>query len=184
MKRVEARLREIQPLIKNISNYQKLKLVYDAYMKAKDKPAFRAKHEAELVIFEAAKTTLLTELRNESAISGSDTEDEFVGRTLDILSEFDEIEEPVRIGMGDKKGRGGRLMRADGYAFDETDHSLILLISDFQDSYSPENLNMSRVDELYWRLYYFLDESCNRLYRHSEWRSYPYPSYWRCRTYP
>ena len=80
---------------------------------------------------------------------------------MDILSEFDEIEEPVRIGMGDKKGRGGRLMRADGYAFDETDHSLILLISDFQDSYSPENLNMSRVDELYWRLYYFLDESCN-----------------------
>ena len=28
-------------------------------MKAKDKSAFRAKHEAELVIFEAAKTTLL-----------------------------------------------------------------------------------------------------------------------------
>ena len=59
LKRVEARLREIQPLIKNISNYQKLKPVYDAYMKAKDKSAFRAKHEAELVIFEAAKSTLL-----------------------------------------------------------------------------------------------------------------------------
>lgn len=111
--------------------------------------------------YQEYKKEFLTELRNESAISGSDTEDEFIGRTLDILSEFDEIEEPVRIGMGDKKGRGGRLMRADGYAFDETDHSLILLISDFQDSYSPENLNMSRVDELYWRLYYFLDESCN-----------------------
>ena len=102
--------------------------------------------------YQEYKKEFLTELRNESAISGSDTEDEFVSRTLDILSEFDEIEEPVRIGMGDKKGRGGRLMRADGYAFDETDHSLILLISDFQDSYSPENLNMSRVDELYWRL--------------------------------
>ena len=59
LKSVEARLREIQPLIKNISNYQKLKLVYDAYMKAKDKPAFKAKHEAELVIFEAAKSTRL-----------------------------------------------------------------------------------------------------------------------------
>lgn len=59
MKRVEARLREVQPLIKNIANYRKLKPVYDAYMKAKDKSAFRAKHEAELVIFEAAKTTLL-----------------------------------------------------------------------------------------------------------------------------
>ena len=59
LKSVEARLREVQPLIKNISNYQKLKPVYDAYMKAKDKPAFRGKHEAELVIFEAAKSTLL-----------------------------------------------------------------------------------------------------------------------------
>lgn len=59
LKSVEARLREVQPLIKNISNYQKLKPVYDAYMKAKDKPAFRAKHEAELVIFEAAKSALL-----------------------------------------------------------------------------------------------------------------------------
>ena len=59
LKSVEARLREIQPLIKNISNYQKLKPVYDAYTKAKDKSAFRTKHEAELVIFEAAKSTLL-----------------------------------------------------------------------------------------------------------------------------
>ena len=59
LKSVEARLREIQPLIKNISNYQKLKPVYDAFMKAKDKSVFRAKHEAELVIFEAAKSTLL-----------------------------------------------------------------------------------------------------------------------------
>lgn len=59
LKSVEARLREIQPLIKNISNYQKLKPVYDVYQKAKDKLAFKAKHEAELVIFEAAKSTLL-----------------------------------------------------------------------------------------------------------------------------
>ena len=59
LKAVEARLRTLQPLIKNIGNYQKLKPVWDAYMKAKDKPTFRAKHEAELVIFEAAKSTLL-----------------------------------------------------------------------------------------------------------------------------
>ena len=59
LKDVEARLREVQPLIKNISNYQHLKLVYDAFQKAKDKPSFKAKHEAELVIFEAARSTLL-----------------------------------------------------------------------------------------------------------------------------
>ena len=59
LKGVEARLREIQPLIKNISNYQRLKPVYDAFQKAKDKPSFKTKHEAELVIFEAARSTLL-----------------------------------------------------------------------------------------------------------------------------
>ena len=59
LKVIEARLREVQPLIKNISNYQRLKPVYDAFQKAKDKPGFKAKHEAELVIFEAARSTLL-----------------------------------------------------------------------------------------------------------------------------
>ncbi len=59
LKRVEARLREVQPLIKNIGNYQRLKPINDAYQKAKNKTAFRSKHEAELVIFEAAKSTLL-----------------------------------------------------------------------------------------------------------------------------
>lgn len=59
LKGIEERLREVQPLIKNISNYQRLKPVYDAFQKAKDKPSFKAKHEAELVIFEAARSTLL-----------------------------------------------------------------------------------------------------------------------------
>ena len=59
LKAVESRLREVQPLIKNISNYQRLKSVYEAYQRAKDKAAFRSTHEAELVIFEAARSTLL-----------------------------------------------------------------------------------------------------------------------------
>ena len=65
LKDVEARLREVQPLIKNISNYQRLKPVYDAFRKAKDKPGFKAKHEAEIVIFEAARSTLLAMQGNE-----------------------------------------------------------------------------------------------------------------------
>ena len=69
LKCVESRLREIQPLIKNIGNYQRLKLVYDAYQKAKDKTAFRAKHEAELVIFKAVKNTLLT-VRGDGKLHG------------------------------------------------------------------------------------------------------------------
>ena len=69
LKGVEARLREVQPLIKNISNYQRLKPVYDAFQKAKDKPSFKAKHEAELVIFEAARSTLLAMQGDEKLLS-------------------------------------------------------------------------------------------------------------------
>ncbi len=111
--------------------------------------------------YQEYKKDFLEMLRNDSAIGGTDTEDEFLDKTLELLSSFSEIEDPSRIGMGDKPGRSGRIMRADGYSFDETDNSLILFISDFQDSLSPANLTMSRVDELYWRMYYFLDEICN-----------------------
>ncbi|MGN0498144.1 MAG: AIPR family protein [Acutalibacteraceae bacterium] len=111
--------------------------------------------------YQEYKEDFLNTLRADSAHSGTDTEDEFLNHTLDLLMDFNELDSPEMTGMGDKKGKGGRLMRADGYCFDETDHSLILLISDFQDSREPDKLTRTRVDELYWRLYYFLDEVCN-----------------------
>lgn len=58
LKAVEGRLREIQPLIKNLNNYRKLKPVWDEYSRIKNKPAFREKHQAELMIFEAARKAL------------------------------------------------------------------------------------------------------------------------------
>lgn len=111
--------------------------------------------------YQEYKEDFLNTLRADSAHSGTDAEDEFLNHTLDLLMDFNELDSPEMTGMGDKKGKGGRLMRADGYCFDETDHSLILLISDFQDSREPDKLTRTRVDELYWRLYYFLDEVCN-----------------------
>lgn len=111
--------------------------------------------------YQEYKKDFLDELRNDSAINGSDTEEEFISRTLDILMDFDEITDPILTYMGDKKGQRGRIMRIDGYCFDEADHSLVMFISDFQDSYTPDKLTMARVDELYWRLYYFIDEVCN-----------------------
>lgn len=110
--------------------------------------------------YQEYKEDFLNTLRADSVHSGTDTEDEFLNHTLDLLMDFNELDSPEMTGMGDKKGKGGRLMRADGYCFDETDHSLILLISDFQDSREPDKLTRTRVDELYWRLYYFLDEVC------------------------
>lgn len=111
--------------------------------------------------YQEYKKEFLEALRVNSAHGGTDTEDEFLNHTLDLLSDFDEIESPELTGMGDKRGKGGRIMKADGYCFDETEHSLILFISDFQDLSEPDKLTRSRVDELYWKLYYFLDEICN-----------------------
>lgn len=111
--------------------------------------------------YQEYKEEFLDTLRADSVHSGTDTEEEFLNHTFDLLVDFNELDSPEMTGMGDKKGKGGRLMRADGYCFDETDHSLILLISDFQDSKEPDKLTRTRVDELYWRLYYFLDEVCN-----------------------
>ncbi|MBO5019933.1 MAG: AIPR family protein, partial [Clostridia bacterium] len=111
--------------------------------------------------YQEYKHDFLESLRNDSAISGAETEEEFLNRTLDILTDFNEIEDPMRVGMGDKARKNKSVMRIDGYSFDEVDRSLILFISDFQDSYTTDNLTMTRVDELYWRLYYFLDEVCN-----------------------
>lgn len=111
--------------------------------------------------YQEYKHDFLESLRNDSAISGSETEEEFLNRALGILTDFNEIEDPMCVGMGDKSRKNKSLMRIDGYSFDEVDRSLILFISDFQDSYMTDNLTMTRVDELYWRLYYFLDEVCN-----------------------
>lgn len=78
-----------------------------------------------------------------------------------MLEDFDEVQSPQKVGFGDKRCSGQHVMRIDAYAFDETDHSLELFINDFQDTYETENLTGSKVDELYWRMYYFLDEVCN-----------------------
>lgn len=111
--------------------------------------------------YQEYKQEFLDSLRADSAINGSDTQDEFLSCTLGMLEDFDEVQSPQKVGFGDKRCSGQHMMRIDAYAFDETDHSLELFINDFQDTYETENLTGSKVDELYWRMYYFLDEVCN-----------------------
>ena len=60
LKNVEKRLAYMAVTIKNISTYQKTKPVYDAYKKAKNKEQFRATHESDLILYEAAAKALRT----------------------------------------------------------------------------------------------------------------------------
>ena len=48
--------------------------------------------------YQAYKKEFLESLRNDSAINGTDTEDEFLNRTLSLLVDYDEVNDPVQIG--------------------------------------------------------------------------------------
>ncbi len=59
-------------LMKHVATYQKTKPAYDAYRRAKDKGAYRAKQESSLILHEAAAKTLkasgITKLPNLAAM--------------------------------------------------------------------------------------------------------------------
>lgn len=60
LKELEARIRSTKLVIINLKDYYRLKPVQMTYSKAGNKAEYREKHSAELIIFEAAKSTLAT----------------------------------------------------------------------------------------------------------------------------
>ena len=52
------RLVDTAVLIKNVSTFQKTKPAYDAYRKARNKDSYRAAHEREIILHEAAAKAL------------------------------------------------------------------------------------------------------------------------------
>ena len=58
LKSVEKRLADMAVLIKNVSTFQKTKPAYDVYRKARDKDNYRAAHEREIILHEAAAKAL------------------------------------------------------------------------------------------------------------------------------
>ena len=72
LKSVEKRLADMAVLMKHVTTYQKTKPVYEAYRRAKDKDAYRAKNESSLILHEAAAKTLkasgVTKLPNLAAM--------------------------------------------------------------------------------------------------------------------
>ena len=60
LKGVEKRLADMAVLMKHVATYQKTKPVYDAYRKAKNKERYRAGHERDIILHEAAAKALKT----------------------------------------------------------------------------------------------------------------------------
>ena len=51
--------------------------------------------------YQEYKQEFLDSLRADSAINGSDTQDEFLSCTLGMLEDFDEVQSPQKVGFGD-----------------------------------------------------------------------------------
>lgn len=60
LKSAEKRLSEMALLIKNITTYQKTKPIHEAYRRAKNKEQYRAAHESDMILHEAAVKALKT----------------------------------------------------------------------------------------------------------------------------
>ena len=67
LKSVEKRLADMAVLMKHVATYQKTKPVYDAYRKAKSKERYRAGHERDIILHEAAAKAAFIESMNEDA---------------------------------------------------------------------------------------------------------------------
>ena len=99
----------------------------------------------------------IEELRADAAINCTDTDDQFVARSLEILESLGEVNDPVKFYFG-KQGRRNRMMQFHAYGFDEADGSVILIISDFKDTFGIETLTRAQIDVLYKRMVSFIDE--------------------------
>lgn len=67
LRAVEQRLKAVNAQIRYTGQYYGNKKVWDAYKKAKDKPAFMEEHRSEIMLFEAARTAL-KELQGEGKL--------------------------------------------------------------------------------------------------------------------
>lgn len=102
----------------------------------------------------------LNDLRYEADQFQTDTEDMFLEDSFEMLQEGGIISDPIRFYFG-KNGRRNRMMQIHGYAYDEAESSLSLIISDFKDLDEPRTLTQTQIDVLCKRLLAFLDEACN-----------------------
>ena len=106
---------------------------------------------------EEYRKEFIDELRIDASVNETDTDDVFVQRSIEILEDRGEVTDVIQTYFGKRK-RNKAIMQFNAYAFDDADASLVLIVSDFTDTYAPENLGKIQLDNLYKRMINFLDE--------------------------
>ena len=110
---------------------------------------------------EEFREQFLDELRFKAEHEGTEPEVQFIEKMLENLEDIGELTDAMPMSI-EKRGRRGRLMAFDAYAYDEADGSLILVASDFtNEKGSASTLTNTRITELYTHMQNFVDESVN-----------------------
>lgn len=110
---------------------------------------------------EEYRAQFIDELRFDADHEGTEPETQFINKLLENLVSIGELADPMPMSI-EIKGKRGRLMAFDAYAYDEADSSLILIASDFTNERETANtLTNTRITELYTHMRNFLDEAIN-----------------------
>ena len=110
---------------------------------------------------EEYRAQFIDELRFDADHEGTEPETQFINKLLENLVSIGELADPMPMSI-EIKGKRGRIMAFDAYAYDEADSSLILIASDFTNERETANtLTNTRINELYSHMRNFLDEAIN-----------------------
>lgn len=110
---------------------------------------------------EEYRAQFIDQLRFDADHEGTEPETQFILKTLEELEAIGELNDPMPMSI-EMKGKRGRIMAFDAYAYDEADNALILIASDFTNERDTVNtLTNTRITDLYIHMRNFLDEAVN-----------------------
>lgn len=107
--------------------------------------------------FDEYRAECLEDTHVGAQIDGTTFDDWFFTDSLSKLENMGEITDPQFNGVY-KKGRNGRIMSFDAYAFDESDKSIVLITKDFADNLT-DTLTKSDIEKYKARMLNFLEEA-------------------------
>lgn len=107
------------------------------------------------------RTEFIDDLRFNADHNSTEPETQFINKMLENLEEIGELNDPYPMSV-DMKGKRGRKMAFDAYAYDEADGSLILIASQFSNMReSIPTLTKTQIDEMCKYMENFIDEAVN-----------------------
>lgn len=110
---------------------------------------------------EEYRAQFIDQLRFDADHEGTEPETQFILKTLEELESIGEFNDPMPMSI-EMRGKRGRIMAFDAYAYDEADSALILIASDFTNERDAVNtLTNTRIMDLYTHMCNFLDEVVN-----------------------